>query len=70
VAFDLPTAVDAVIDNNIILNNEVHSMASMGAGIYIVYWEPGGKVIDTHPTPLILNNIIANNIAVQNKITF
>jgi hypothetical protein len=61
VAFDLPTAVDAVIDNNIILNNEVHSTASMGAGLYIVYWEPGGKVIDTHPTPLILNNIIANN---------
>ncbi len=61
VAFDLPTSVDAVIENNIILNNEVHSAASMGAGLYVVYWEPGGKVIDAHPTPLIINNIIANN---------
>jgi predicted GH43/DUF377 family glycosyl hydrolase len=60
-AFDLPTSVDAAIENNIITKNELHCAASIGAGIYVVYWEPGGEISDNFPCPVISNNIIANN---------
>jgi len=61
VSIDLPTEENVVIENNIISNNELHCVASIGAGIYVVYWEPGGEVFDYNPTPLIYNNIISNN---------
>jgi hypothetical protein len=60
-SIDIPNAVDAVVENNIITHNELHCIASMGAGIYVVYWEPGGIITDTIPSPLIRNNIIADN---------
>ena len=57
ISLNLPTAVNAVIENNIISNNELHCVVSMGAGIYIVYWEPGGVITDNYPSPIISNNI-------------
>jgi len=65
-SIDLPNAVDAVVENNMITNNELHCQAAIGAGIYIVYWEPGGPFTDIVPTPVIRNNIISDNYS-QNR---
>jgi hypothetical protein len=61
VSINLPTAGDIIIEKNIISNNELHCVVSMGAGIYIVYWEPGGVITDNYPSPIIFNNIIYDN---------
>ena len=61
VSLDLPTLETVIIESNIISHNELHCPASVGAGIYVVYWEPGGLVTDENPNPLIFNNIIADN---------
>ncbi len=61
ISLDLPTLETVVVENNEITNNELHCKASMGSGLYVVYWEPGGLVTDKNPTPLIINNIIADN---------
>jgi hypothetical protein len=60
-SIDLPNSANAVVENNLITHNELHCRASMGAGIYVVYWEPGGKITDLIPTPVIRNNVIAHN---------
>ena len=57
----LPKAVNAVVENNLITHNELNCKASIGAGIYVVYWEPGGQITDLVPGPVIRNNIIAHN---------
>jgi len=60
-SFSLPTVGSVIIENNIISHNELHCVASMGAGIYVVYFDPGYAIVDEIPTPLIRNNIITNN---------
>ncbi|UCF64433.1 MAG: T9SS type A sorting domain-containing protein [bacterium] len=60
-SMDLPCAVDAIIENNIISYNQLHCVASMGGGIYVVYWDPGSTFIDNNPSPVIRNNIISHN---------
>jgi N-acetylneuraminic acid mutarotase len=63
VSLNLPTTGTIIIENNEITDNELHCIAAMGAGIYVVYYEPGGLITDTIPTPLIYNNIITNNFS-------
>jgi predicted GH43/DUF377 family glycosyl hydrolase len=57
----LPSSVNIVVENNTISNNELHCVASIGAGIYIVYWELGGVITDNYPSPIISNNIVYDN---------
>ncbi|MCP4413263.1 MAG: hypothetical protein GY808_11945, partial [Gammaproteobacteria bacterium] len=57
----LPTLGDIIIESNIISHNELHCVASVGAGIYVVYFDPGYVIIDENPSPLICNNIVTNN---------
>jgi len=61
----LPTNCDFKIRNNLIHENELHggSNGTYGAGIHVVYFEPGVTYKDDNPTPEIYNNIIKGNTA-------
>jgi predicted GH43/DUF377 family glycosyl hydrolase len=61
VSINLPTAGNIIIESNMISHNELHCTASIGGGIYVVYWDPGYTIVDENPTPLIYNNIIKSN---------
>jgi hypothetical protein len=57
----LPTAGNILVENNKIANNELHCIASIGGGIYVVYDAQGSIITDEYPCPIISNNIISNN---------
>ncbi|MFC2088159.1 T9SS type A sorting domain-containing protein [Calditrichota bacterium] len=61
VSINLPTKGTIIIEKNLISNNYLYCIASIGGGIYIVYWDPGHTITDDNPSPLICNNIIKKN---------
>jgi hypothetical protein len=61
ISLNLPTKGDIIVEQNIISNNELNCVASVGAGIYVVYWDPGYIITDDNPSPIIRNNLIVNN---------
>ncbi len=60
-SFTLPTTGEVIIESNKISHNELHCVASVGAGIYVAYFDPGNAISDENPSPLICNNIVTNN---------
>ena len=59
----MPDTATIIVRDNEISYNKLIGQKTIGAGVDIVYREPGGRFTDLDPSPLIYNNIISHNFS-------